>query len=47
MNTIKMATGNNPEISREALKLNTMTMMTKMVIRISMVKASLSVPKVS
>ena len=46
-NTIKTATGNKPEINIEARKLNTITMITKIVIKISKVKASLSVPNVS
>ena len=45
--TMSTATGKRPEISTEARRLNTMMTMTKMVIRISKVKASLSVPKVS
>ena len=47
INTIKTATGNRPEINTEARKLNTIIIITKMVINISNVKASLSVPKVS
>ena len=47
INTIKTATGNKPEINTEARKLNTIMMITKMVISISNVKASLSVPNVS
>ena len=45
--TIKTATGNNPDISIEARRLKTITIMTKIVIRISKIKASLSVPNVS
>ena len=45
--TINTATGNNPEINIEARKLKTMIMITKMVIRISKLRASLSVPRVS
>ena len=45
--TINTATGNSPEISTEALKLNTIIIITKMVIKISNVSASSSVPKVS
>ena len=47
MNTINTATGNRPEIRIEALRLNTMTTITKMVIRISRVSASFKVPNVS
>ena len=47
MNTIKTATGSSPDISTEARRLKTIMMMTKMVISISKVSASLSVPKVS
>ena len=45
--TIKTATGNKPEIKMEARRLNTIMMITKMVINISNVNASLSVPNVS
>ena len=45
--TIKTATGNNPEIKMEALKLKTIIIITKMVINISNVNASLRVSKVS
>ena len=45
--TIKTATGSNPEIKMEALKLKTIIIITKMVINISNVSASLSVSKVS
>ena len=47
INTIKTATGNKPEINTEARRLNTIMIMTKMVMNISKVKASLSVPNVS
>ena len=47
INTIRTATGNSPEISTEARRLNTIIIITKMVINISSVKASLSVPNVS
>jgi hypothetical protein len=47
INTIKTATGNNPEISIEALKLNTIIIITNMVISISRVSASFKVPIVS
>ena len=47
INTINTATGNKPEISTDALKLNTITIITKMVINISKVNASFRVPKVS
>ena len=46
-NTIKIATGNKPEIKIEALKLKTIIIITKMVIKISKVNASVSVSKVS
>ena len=45
--TIKTAMGSKPEISREALRLKTITIMTNMVIRISKVKASSKVFNVS
>ena len=45
--TIRTATGNKPEMRIEALKLRTITTITKIVIRISRVKASFNVPKVS
>ena len=47
MNTISTATGKSPEISREALRLKTITIITKMVMRISILRASSSVCKVS
>ena len=47
INTINTATGSNPEIRTEARRLNTIMMITKMVINISKVNASLSVPNVS
>ena len=47
INTINTATGNSPEINTEARRLNTIMIMTKMVMSISKVKASLSVPNVS
>ena len=47
MNTIRMATGNNPEIRMEARRLNTITIITSMVIRISSVSASFNVNNVS
>ncbi|CAI8160282.1 MAG: Uncharacterised protein [Formosa sp. Hel3_A1_48] len=47
INTIKTATGKSPEISMEARRLNTIMIITRMVIKISKVNASLSVPKVS
>ena len=45
--TIKTARGNKPPISNEALKLKTITIITKIVISISKVKASSSVFSVS
>ena len=45
--TINTATGNNPEIKIEARKLKTITIITKMVIKISKLKASFKVPNVS
>ncbi len=47
INTIRTATGSNPEINADARRLNTIMIMTKIVINISSVRASLSVPKVS
>jgi len=47
INTSSTATGNKLEIKSEALMLNTMTTTTKMVIRISRVRASCSVARVS
>ena len=47
INTIKTATGNKLEIKIEALKLKTIIKITKMVIKISKINASLSVPNVS
>ena len=45
--TINTATGNKPDISIEARRLNTIMIITRMVIKISNVKASFSVPNVS
>ena len=45
--TIKTATGNKPEMRMEARRLKTITIITSTVIRISNVRASLSVPRVS
>ena len=45
--TMSTATGSKPAISKEALRLKTMTTMTKMVIKISKLRASFRVPKVS
>ena len=47
INTINTASGNNPEIKIEALRLNTIMMITSMVIKISRASASFKVPKVS
>ncbi len=47
INTISTATGSNPEISTEARRLNTITIITRTVISISSVRASLRVPSVS
>ncbi len=47
INTIKTATGNNPEIKIDARKLKTIMRITRIVIKISNVKASFNVPNVS
>ena len=47
INTMNTATGNKPDINIEARMLNTIIIMTKIVMRISNVKASFSVPNVS
>ena len=47
INTINTATGSRPDIKIEALKLKTIIIITRIVIIISNVKASFSVPKVS
>ena len=47
INTMSTATGSSPEIKMEARRLNTMMIITKMVIKISKVSASFKVPKVS
>ncbi len=45
--TISTATGSNPDIRMEARRLNTITTITRMVTKISRVRASLRVPRVS
>ena len=47
INTIRIATGSNPEINNEAFRLYTMTTTIRMVIRTSKMSAKLSVSKVS
>ena len=47
INTNKTATGSRPDIKIEARRLKTIIIITKIVIKISNVKASFNVPKVS